>query len=636
MAVEKGEFQIEIKVIDGDVRMKIDGLTKGFVKLETGMKKLKSASLDTGDALETMGKKNLDMMNKSGLAGATLVELGRTISDMPYGIRGVANNLSQLSTLFVTLISTSGGFKEALTVLKNTLGKGPLGIVLAFQTVISLIDYFAGSSKKAQQTTEDLTDAVSQQVIIVNELTDALDDNNITRQEGIDIASGMLKTEKRLKAILQDNLLTEEERNEKILQLAKTKKEELEIERAISELREKITKNNIDQEKTFSDIQKEKQDLNKIDLSNTISRSIQQDLLNKLGSEFNTLQDEQVQNLKDLAELYRKQGFELDEFGKKIPIKKFDEFIDKSKELKVSLDFSELNLDEGLRELDAFDMALGERMNFMGQFVVETSEQRIDRMEKESLKLLELLDEEVELVGLAEADKQKIRDYYDSLRNKNEKRFIDELVATVQQVTSMFSQATQAAYEADISIEERRTVLANNQLKERLKNESLSAKQREGINAQIAANEEALQAKRDKIAERQFENDKKVAIANALVNTYLAATDVLAREKLGLVGKVIAMTAVIGLGLAQVAAISRQQFVPSAISGGGGAGGAGGAGAGIEAPDFNIVGASASSQLAQTVAGQEAKPVKAFVVGKDISSQLELDRNISSTASFGG
>ena len=64
-------------------------------------------------------------MNKSGLAGATLVELGRTISDMPYGIRGVANNLSQLSTLFVTLISTSGGFKDALTVLKQTLGKGP-------------------------------------------------------------------------------------------------------------------------------------------------------------------------------------------------------------------------------------------------------------------------------------------------------------------------------------------------------------------------------------------------------------------------------------------------------------------------------------------------------------------------------
>ena len=62
--------------------------------------------------------------------------------------------------------------------------------------------------------------------------------------------------------------------------------------------------------------------------------------------------------------------------------------------------------------------------------------------------------------------------------------------------------------------------------------------------------------------------------------------------------------------------------------------GAGG-GTTIQAPDFNVVGASQTSQLAQTVATQEAKPVKAFVVGKDISTQQELDRNITNTASFG-
>jgi hypothetical protein len=55
----------------------------------------------------------------------------------------------------------------------------------------------------------------------------------------------------------------------------------------------------------------------------------------------------------------------------------------------------------------------------------------------------------------------------------------------------------------------------------------------------------------------------------------------------------------------------------------------------IQAPDFNVVGASQTSQLAETVAEQQAKPVKAFVVGKDISTQQELDRNITNTASFG-
>jgi hypothetical protein len=39
--------------------------------------------------------------------------------------------------------------------------------------------------------------------------------------------------------------------------------------------------------------------------------------------------------------------------------------------------------------------------------------------------------------------------------------------------------------------------------------------------------------------------------------------------------------------------------------------------------------------LAQTIAGAEAQPVRAFVVGKDVSTQQELDRNITNTASFG-
>ena len=98
----------------------------------------------------------------------------------------------------------------------------------------------------------------------------------------------------------------------------------------------------------------------------------------------------------------------------------------------------------------------------------------------------------------------------------------------------------------------------------------------------------------------------------------------------------IAQAVAIAAGLANVAAIARQKFVPSAISGDGGGGGGGGAGGGgIQAPDFNIVGASAQSQLAEAVGTAQSQPVRAFVVGKDISTQQELDRNITNTASFG-
>jgi len=52
----------------------------------------------------------------------------------------------------------------------------------------------------------------------------------------------------------------------------------------------------------------------------------------------------------------------------------------------------------------------------------------------------------------------------------------------------------------------------------------------------------------------------------------------------------------------------------------------------VQAPDFNVVGASSVDQLAQTVAGQTNEPIKAYVVGKDVTNQQELDRNIVNTA----
>ena len=57
--------------------------------------------------------------------------------------------------------------------------------------------------------------------------------------------------------------------------------------------------------------------------------------------------------------------------------------------------------------------------------------------------------------------------------------------------------------------------------------------------------------------------------------------------------------------------------------------GGGGGGGGVEAPDFNVVGASPESQLAQSVAGQQQKPLRAFVVHQDIKNANELDRKIT-------
>jgi chemotaxis protein histidine kinase CheA len=80
-------------------------------------------------------------------------------------------------------------------------------------------------------------------------------------------------------------------------------------------------------------------------------------------------------------------------------------------------------------------------------------------------------------------------------------------------------------------------------------------------------------------------------------------------------------------------------------SGGGGGGGSapsgggsapsGGGGAAPAAPAFNVVGASSTNQLAQTIGNQQQQPIKAYVVANDVTTQQSLDRNIVSSASIG-
>ena len=66
-----------------------------------------------------------------------------------------------------------------------------------------------------------------------------------------------------------------------------------------------------------------------------------------------------------------------------------------------------------------------------------------------------------------------------------------------------------------------------------------------------------------------------------------------------------------------------------------GGGGGGSAPSTPAPPSFNVVGAAPENQLAETIGQQEQKPVKAFVVSQEVSSQQALDRNIESSASIG-
>jgi hypothetical protein len=71
------------------------------------------------------------------------------------------------------------------------------------------------------------------------------------------------------------------------------------------------------------------------------------------------------------------------------------------------------------------------------------------------------------------------------------------------------------------------------------------------------------------------------------------------------------------------------------LSGGSAGGGSTMPSGGGAAPSFNIVGPSGTNQIAESIGNKESQPLKAFVVGGDVTSQQSLNRGIVQNATLG-
>ena len=197
-----------------------------------------------------------------------------------------------------------------------------------------------------------------------------------------------------------------------------------------------------------------------------------------------------------------------------------------------------------------------------------------------------------------------------------------------------------SAFESDMVREQNKTTALNNELRERLANEKISAEERKSIQVQIAANDEKLRLKQEETAKKRFKVEKALRISMAVMDTYSSALRAYASQLIpgdptSIVRAEIARGVTVAMGLANVASIAMQKFVTSASSSSPGLGASGVGGGGVQAPDFNIVGQSASNQIAAAVQGQFQQPIKAYVVSKDVSTAQEMDRNIIGSATLG-
>ena len=125
---------------------------------------------------------------------------------------------------------------------------------------------------------------------------------------------------------------------------------------------------------------------------------------------------------------------------------------------------------------------------------------------------------------------------------------------------------------------------------------------------------------------------KAIAITQAIIDTYAGANKALAQ---GGVFGFIGAASVIAAGFANIRNITATKE-PSAPSFAKGSTGASIPTPAASAPPaFNVVGATETSQLAQTIATAQQKPVRAYVVSTDVSTQQALDRKTTNQATLG-
>jgi hypothetical protein len=146
--------------VNVEITASVAGLKSGLSQAEKGLK-----------GFETSATKMTDKTNK--MAGAVKVNavpamtsFSQVIQDAPYGIRGVANNITQLTSQLGYLSKNAGGTKAALKSMLTTL-TGPAGILLAVSVITSLLVSYGdelanigSASGKAAEKQKDLAESL--------------------------------------------------------------------------------------------------------------------------------------------------------------------------------------------------------------------------------------------------------------------------------------------------------------------------------------------------------------------------------------------------------------------------------------------------------------------------------------------
>jgi len=676
-------FTIQVDTKSGKIA--VDGLTKNFVKAETAFKKLNAEVQN----VTTTGLNPLT--GATGLAGATITELGRTVSDLNYGFPAVANNISQLGSLFTILTTKAGGAKGAFQLIKQEMS-GPLGILFAFQVGITLLEAISKGffdtgkeAKKASEELKKLKGELAGNIVVANQYLKILEDTNTSERKRASIIEEL----KDLVPSLRDEDFKYGQQldivRQKIIDYSIAQASRIEIDKLVEENSELLAKrrrinlineikNEEEKAKAMREFAKEEKFLYESTLSIGYAANSKQveksneDIKKSFEDRSKTTIEESDKILEKINQL--SSGFEFGYVKEKKASKLRKDFIAKelsfAEEILKSQDrvnkkitksqFVRLEQEEELQK----KLARIKQQEFADR---ELKRANAIKDPKDRKKAIEKANEAIarSLASLSQYEIQLTKETYNKKTQIIEDALLKQFHLAVQ--LNAKERETILSFEASMATNELDKIDAEKRLEEEKLTNKLNAleieKQKRIENGElygdILTKEQQAVAKASRAKEKIDKKEQKaklaianetadaiigiagegsavgkaVAVAMAIMNTKEAITAALGAKPYGPWN--IAQAVATGVfGMQQV-----REIMATKLPVGAGAGGGGAASVSVAAPDFNVVGQGAGSQLAGVVGARFGEPIKAYVLSADVTSAQEMDRKIDSTATIG-
>ena len=570
------------------------------------------------DATVNVSKATKKLKTDTGLNNAILLETGRLASDASFGFGAMANNLGQLVTLFQSSAAASGGLFKAITRLFRIQSLFIIGIQLLISFLPKIIKNFQDKAKAARAVNDALIEGEN----AIRGQTTALEVQiGILNDESVSLA----KKENLLKEIKKQTGLhnIELDENNKLSDDS-NKLLEKKIKLMVLEAQADVLKNQMQEELT-----KRAKDLNDIEISKNSTTSKATDFI-----------DRQTSGVRSAINAFKEQAI----IGSKL----FD--IDLKRLPVIGKFFAAF--EGGSKIIDKYNEDVNSQtaIESRNRKAREKSNKIINESEKRLSGLIQKFKElTLEMLGL----KFELGEFNEKVKELNIITF-DEFMNGQNKILELTTKFNVQLIDNDLL---RKETLLNNErdyylnlVDATIAGEEAKEKARLAIIEFYAKKQKDLKDKEDDedrdlrnralreiaknldegaaLFEEQSAANKALRVSSAVIDTYAAANTAL--NTFPPPFSFIAAATTIVAGLANVKKIldtkvPRESGISSGLAT---------SPADIEAPDFNVVGASDTSQLASSLARASGRPIQAFVVGKEVTTQQELDRNITNNASI--